>query len=534
MNILNELMRAGVLTLDQMQIVKQIANEQNQMQQNQAQQNQMHLETIKQLGFISSSILDEFICKKYNLSKVDLSKSNLDVSVAKKLDKSYCEQHCLLPFNRTKNAILIAISSEPELQVKDVLKRVYSLNLEFFLEQEHSIKEMIDRVFDEINNDCKQDSNKWANLIETAQQTESFGREMIYKLIEHAVIEKASDIHLEPQEQFVRIRLRKDGLLNPLCVFSKKQWPGLCTCLKLLSNMNISQSLLPQDGRFDCYVFGRKVDLRVSTRPVSFGENIVIRILDIAHVKLNFQELGYKQKEITQFYKIMQNTSGIFIVTGPTGSGKSTLLSTMLEELDQMHKGKVSIATIEDPIERINSNFRQTDISIYKQMTFASAFKSILRQDPDIISVSEIRDEETASLALRAAMAGRMVLTTLHTNDIFGIFDRLEDLKINKHMLIHYLCGIATQRLVRKICDECYGAGCQGCNYTQFKGRIAIAQVMLMDDATKELFLNKSVQQAKQELYAKGMQSFREQLLQAVDDKNTTYQEANRVFNLNN
>lgn len=627
-----DLKQAGILDADQLKIIS--------IEQAKTGKNDQTL--IKELGFMTQSLLQEFLAKRNNLSFVDLQKTNINKEYARLLDKEYCQKHKIILFdieqpsidnsqehdtnqianNQTGNKNLpnncisnkcisnkytannyiacIAMSEEIDIQTKDALRQKLKMPLKFFLCNENALLETLDYVFS-----LTKEIANWVDLLDEEYKCdESFATRLIYELIVHCIKEQVSDIHIEPEEFFVRIRLRKDGLLKPLCVFPKEKWPSLCVRIKMLANMDITQSLMPQDGRFDFTAFGRKVDLRISSRPIVFGENIVIRLLDTYSKAPILEELGYSKNNLMHLYKIMKQTSGVFIVTGPTGSGKSTLLFSMLTRLA---KPSVSVATIEDPVEYRYAYLRQTDINTYKNMSFANALKSILRQDPDIVAISEIRDSETALMAMRAAMTGRMLFTTLHTNDIFGIFDRLIDLGVDRRMLINHLNGVATQRLVRKVCPHCCkqkactkelserlnvracneidimrnetnthatmrnehiendydvkeqiqtdthtnpainkeyaqeakeiklveAIGCNECDYTGYKGRIAVSQVLFIDDQIKELLEKHTIAQVKKILYGDpkyNLLSLEDELRLRVCNGETTLEEAERVM----
>lgn len=503
---------------------------------------------VRELGFLSKDLLLKAISRQNNIEYIELQSTNINHTIARTLSKEYCAKHNILIFDQTDSSILIAIVQEVDLQVKDYLSRIFDKKLVFHIVDESVLMETIDYIFS-----VERNIQSWVEMLDQKDNdSESFATRLVYELLSHCVRQQVSDIHIEPEEFFVRIRLRRDGLLYPLCVFPKEKWPGLCVRIKILANMDISQSLLPQDGRFDFSACGKKVDLRVSSRPIVCGENIVIRVLDQSKGVVSLEELGYSQANLKPLNHILQQTNGVFIVTGPTGSGKSTLLFAMLMRL---HKSNVSIATIEDPVEYTYPYFRQTDLNTYKNLSCSQAIKSILRQDPDIISINEIRDSETAIMAMRAAMTGRMVLTTLHTNDIFGIFDRMSDLGVEKKLLLHHLNGIATQRLIRKVCccakfcaptldeQEMLGeykvqllpkiVGCEKCHYTGYQERFAVCQVLHMDEYVSDLFERQDVYDVKQILYNnKKLLSLKDEMRLRVQAHQTTLEEVNRVVYL--
>ncbi len=327
-----------------------------------------------------------------------------------------------------------------------------------------------------------------------------------------AVKREASDIHFEPEGAFMRLRYRIDGILSQICTLHTTYWPAICVRLKVMSNMNIAESRRPQNGRMTFYVGSREIDLRVASHPTVHGENIVVRILDKNRSLLSLDELGYSEDVICQIKKALQRPEGIFIITGPTGCGKTTSLYSMLSHISTL---QLNIMTLEEPVEYQLPLIRQSDVRDQGGMDFTEGVRSILRQDPDIILIGEIRDSSTAQMALRAAMTGHQVFSTLHTNDALGSLPRLIDLGLTRPMLAGNVMAVVAQRLVRKLCSLCkretkmspYEAillglktphrlfsskGCEICRGTGYRGRLAIAEILVFDPELDELLISTS------------------------------------------
>lgn len=467
----------------------------------------------KQSGKTQEQVLQELGLTKGNFvtseQYIDLDKICVSANAAKRIDYSYLKKTVLLPFTVTETEVLVAAHKIIDLQTKDFLQAKFDgKRVKLFLADQHKILEKL----------------ALHAQIERLPHTEQIEvNETLAQLLEACVLDKASDLHLEPYDGFTRVRVRRDGLLRQLCILSGPHWMALCVRIKLLANLDISKTMQPQDGRFDMFVLGRQIDLRVSTRPVICGENIVVRILDTTATPPSLIGLGYSDRELSVITSILDEKKGIFIVTGPTNSGKSTLLFAMLK---YMNSQSISIATVEDPIEYKEPNFRQTDISVYKSMSFAHALRCVLRQDPDIVSISEIRDDETAGIAVRAAMTGRMLLTTLHCHDIWDVFDRMEDLGVDRKLLIANLSGLAAQRLVRRVCDICQTCGCDACAYTGYNGRFAVCNILRIDQKLKTDLLTHGVNWVKD----RAKKTLAKEFLTQIQLGRTCLQEVARVY----
>jgi type II secretory ATPase GspE/PulE/Tfp pilus assembly ATPase PilB-like protein len=356
------------------------------------------------------------------------------------------------------------------------------------------------------------------------------------RMIEQAVKERASDIHLEPDENMVRIRFRIDGILRLHLTLHRSQWSALNVRLKIMAGMNIAEARLPQDGRFTLKIGGRLIDFRMATHPILYGENIVIRILDKLHSLRALEELGFDAQQVAILKRLARQPEGIVILTGPTGSGKTTTLYSLL---NYIRTRDLNIMTLEEPVEYEIKGIQQTEIKDIGGVSFAEGIRSILRQDPDIIFVGEVRDSETAQMAIRAAMTGHLVLTTLHANDSLSTIHRLDDLGLSASMLMSNLLAIVSQRLVRRLCHHCkqpegqlfIAKGCPECHMTGYKGRLAVGEVLEIDDDLETMIADaRPLPLIKQYARTKGFQDLKTQAQQLVTAGVTSLEEVQRVI----
>jgi len=325
---------------------------------------------------------------------------------------------------------------------------------------------------------------------------------LVDSIIREAVPYRASDIHIEPFEKVVKVRYRIDGDLQERAEFPINSYSAICARIEIMAGLDIAERRIPQDGRIDMVIGGKEFDFRVSSLPTMFGEKFVIRVLDKTSFRFTREDLGFTEHENVYINKMLSKPHGIILLTGPTGCGKSTTLYSFLKEVNT---SAVNIVTVEDPVEYVMHGINQTQVNAKANMTFATALRSILRQDPDIIMIGEMRDEETAEIAVRAAITGHLVFSTLHTNDATGAITRLEDMGIADYLVADALVGVIAQRLVKRLCPECRRRskttpkemqilgidepisiyrpqGCQFCNHTGYKGRIAVHEIMYMNE----------------------------------------------------
>lgn len=333
---------------------------------------------------------------------------------------------------------------------------------------------------------------------------------LVDSIIKEAVPYRASDIHIEPFEKVVKVRYRIDGDLQERAEFPASSYGAICARIKIMAGLNIAERRVPQDGRINMVIGGKEYDFRVSSLPTVFGEKFVIRVLDKTSFKFTRTDLGFTEDENTLIDKMLARPHGIILLTGPTGCGKSTTLYSFLKEVSTP---AVNVVTVEDPVEYIMAGINQTQINAKANMTFAAALRSILRQDPDVIMIGEMRDEETAEIAVRAAITGHIVFSTLHTNDAPGAITRLEDMGVADYLVADALVGVIAQRLVKRLCPECKKKGktnakemeilgidepisiyrphgCQFCNNTGYKGRIGIHEIMYMNESMRNAVIH--------------------------------------------
>jgi general secretion pathway protein E len=377
---------------------------------------------------------------------------------------------------------------------------------------------------------------------------------LVNLILSQAVKARASDIHIEPYQNRLKIRYRLDGILYDMLAPPKHIQSTLISRVKIMAGLNIAEKRLPQDGRIEIKIGDRDVDIRVSTIPIAFGERVVLRLLDKSNVVLRLSDLGMPEEALRQFYELIKSSHGILLVTGPTGSGKTT---TLYSALSTINNPDINIITIEDPIEYQIEGIGQIQVNPKINLTFANGLRSIVRQDPDVILVGEIRDLETAQIAIQSALTGHLVFSTLHTNDSASAVTRLIDMGIEPYLVTSSVIGILAQRLVRRVCDECRepympdeeslnnigltsemtsdkptyrGTGCQACLNTGYQGRTGIFELMSLDDSLKNLILKTSDSNAiKRKAVKQGMVTLRQNGVMKVLDGLTTVEEVLRV-----
>lgn len=501
--LISTLIERGILSLDQVDIALQ-----------EKKQSQISFEDcLLNLGFLSENVLAEAVASVSGYEQVDLKHILFDSSLKIQIPREAAEKFKFIPLSLEKDVLRIAIADVYNLQAIDFLyKKIQSLQkIVPLIALESDILEAIDNYYGydlSIRGLLKEIETSSTQTISQEDYVNPTIR-LVNAIILDAIKLQASDIHFEPEGVFMRLRYRIDGLLTQICTLHSSYWPAICVRLKVMAEMNIAESRHPQNGRITFFVGSREIDLRVSSHPTIHGENIVIRILDKGRSLLSLNELGYSQTVITQIKNALARPEGIFIITGPTGCGKTTSLYSMLGHISTPC---LNIMTLEEPVEYRLPLIRQSDIRDLGGMDFSEGIRSILRQDPDIILIGEIRDSPTAQMALRASMTGHQVFSTLHTNDAFGALPRLVDLGLSRIMLAGNLIAVVAQRLVRKLCPACKKEqkqkpeeiqllkavidtplfvphGCKVCRETGYRGRLAIAEVLTFDETLNELLL---------------------------------------------
>jgi len=468
---------------------------------------------------ITEDDIIESIEQQTGIKKVDLNTINFDRKAITLIPQNLCEKYTLIPFGFDNNKIKVTLSDPLNIFAIDDVAISTGFEIESFISRKDDIKKFIGIYYSsqQVNKAAMQLS---AESIKTSKSTTKTNADdmnevnsapvvkMIDYLFKNSVEMKSSDIHIEPFENEIRIRYRIDGKLQTVNTLGIESLGPLVTRMKILAGLNIAEKRIPQDGRIMVNVDGKEIDLRISVLPVVNGEKIVIRILNTGGSIISKNELGISEKNMKKLNNIIANPHGIILVTGPTGSGKSTTLYAVLKELNS---SSINIITVEDPVEFTMNGVNQVSVNEKAGLTFASGLRSILRQDPDVVMIGEIRDEETAEIATRAAITGHLVLSTLHTNDAPSSIVRLVDMGIKPYLVSTSVVGVMAQRLVRKICANCKeeydasiyekellgqavnkplilhkGNGCGYCNETGYSGRIGIYEVMEMTRQHRE------------------------------------------------
>jgi len=470
------------------------------------------------MGFITESTLGEVLTESSGVKIFDIKKTVLDPNLIRKVPKQVATRYKAVPVSMEDGAVRVAITDIYNILAIDQIRRyfprtlkivpVYSPESELLeiIDQYYGYETSISGILKEIETGISDKDKEISGEIDGYVNPTV---RLVDAILVDAIKRGASDIHLEPEGNFVRLRYRLDGKLVQVRSFHKDYWLAVVVRLKIMSSMNIAETRNPQDGRTSYFVLGRDIDFRVATHPTVFGENIVLRILDKRKSLVPLEMLGFSSDNDKLLRKLLKRPEGIIIVTGPTGSGKTTTLYSILNLINSVD---VNIMTLENPVEYQLSMIRQSDVKEDKGMDFVSGIKSLMRQDPDIIFVGEVRDEATANMAIRAAMTGHRVFTTLHTNDAVGAIPRLVDIGIPPHLLSGSLICVIAQRLLRKLCIKCreerevteeearifgvdfnekrtvfHHKGCEDCMHTGYKGRIAAQEIFPVDKGLDEL-----------------------------------------------
>lgn len=464
---------------------------------------------LTRLGFISEAALRDAMSSTSGQKSVDLSQLLVDAEALEKVPRDIALRYSMLPlaWDKENNTLLLVMADPSDLIAQDKLVQLLPPNtkFEFRLANVSDINKAVDEAYGyKLNIDGILQEIETGKVDMSALESDKAYSQptvrLVTAIITDAVKRDASDIHFEPEAEFLRVRYRIDGVLRQIRILHKSYWSAMVVRIKVIARLNIAEVRAPQDGRLSMSVRGNPVDFRVSILPTVHGENIVLRILDRKRRELTLGNIGATQSQIKLFEKLMARPEGIIIVTGPTGSGKTTTLYAMLSKINSE---AINIMTLEDPVEYPISMIRQTSIGDTIKFDYADGIRSMMRQDPDVILVGEIRDYETAEMSFRASMTGHQVYTTLHTNSVFGVIPRLADMKISPQIISGNIIGVVAQRLVRILCHHCkeeinvpdylknkmpsvnhiYKAvGCKECEWTGYKGRSAIFEILAIDD----------------------------------------------------
>ncbi len=518
------------------------------------------------LGFISEATLRDALGESLGKKSIDLSHAIVDPAALRLVPLDLAKRHRLLPldYNRTQHRMTVAIADVNDIVALDKLRSLThdDLQIETVLAGESEIARAIDQYYghelsiDGILHEIETGEIDWRSLAASSDEYSQPVVRLIDAILTDAVKRDASDVHFEPEQNFLRIRYRIDGLLRQIRALHKSYWPAMAVRIKVVSNMNIAETRAPQDGRISLNISGRLVDFRVSAQPTIHGENVVLRILDRQKGIVPLDQIGLDDTQLDQLKLMISRPEGILLVTGPTGSGKTTTLYSVLNHINE--EG-INIMTLEDPVEYPMSMIRQTSVAEAAKLDFANGVRSMMRQDPDVILVGEIRDADTAEMAFRAAMTGHQVYSTLHTNSAIGVIPRLLDIGVLPDIMAGNIIGVVAQRLVRKLCPHCkkpympeahetrllgladdappptlYRAnGCEHCEYQGYRGRQAIMELLRMDADLDELVARRAtMREMKQAAIAKGFRSLAEDGLRRVREGSTSLEEIGRVVDL--
>ena len=535
-------------------------------------------QTIIRLGYAKEELTLQCLADYFNLPYVDLDTYLIDEKIVKAIPEETARRHTLIPIFKIGNALTVAMTNPLNLLALDEVRNKVKTDVEIAIGTEKKIKKAIELHYGaaaaviesavqrmaeggagglpQEPTDYRKTYDLVAKDLPTGPMEDASATRMLDLVMMQAIRDRASDIHFEPDEKALRVRLRIDGFLYESLTLPKPIQPALTSRIKILAEMDIAETRLPQDGNFNVKLERRGFEIRVSTFPTIHGENVVLRILDQTSPLFKLEELGFSEETLNQFKQLVRKTNGIILVTGPTGSGKTTTLYALLNMINSKDK---NIITIEDPVEYRLALIRQTQINPKAGITFATGLRSILRQDPDIIMIGEIRDLETSEIAMQAALTGHLVLSTLHTNDAPEAISRLVDIGVEPYLISSCVIGVLAQRLIRTICPDCKvsyqvdpknmsdlgeeatklkepltlyrGKGCKNCKQSGFRGRSGIYELLLVNEEIKKLISERASTQVIREVAKKmgGMVPLRGDGLRKVLKGITTIEEVDRV-----
>ncbi|MBG83302.1 MAG: ATPase [Phycisphaerae bacterium] len=531
-------------------------------QQSQGGHEKLLGEVLQQIGAVSEANVLEVIAEGYGVPFVDQVARIADPRALDALPRDFIEEHRVLPMFLVRDTLTVAVSEPANLYLVEEIARISGYDIKIVAATRSDIESAIQSylpaanvfVIDDIYEDIdEQDfSIIERQVTEIADLEEVAGHGPVVKLVNYiiftAVQERASDIHIEPDHHRLRVRYRVDGRLYEKLSPPYKMHAAIASRVKIMSNLDISERRIPQDGDFNVMLEGRPIDLRVSTMPGKHGETIVIRIIDSQNNRLSMDQLGFSGDTLAAWQSIVEQPNGVVLVTGPTGSGKST---TLYSVLSMINSPEINISTIEDPIEAKIPGINQAQVNQRAGFTFASALRSMLRQDPDVLMVGEVRDGETAGIVTQAALTGHLVFSTLHTNDATSAVTRMGNLGLESYLIAATLRGVLAQRLVRKICPHCkephvpepriaealersgcqwdtlyQGGGCGRCRHTGFAGRIGIFELLVPDAGILDAIASGvTLQDLRALVEGRGFRSLRQDGLEKVCNGLTTPEE---------
>ncbi|MEW8969088.1 MAG: ATPase, T2SS/T4P/T4SS family [Mesobacillus sp.] len=473
-------------------------------------------DVLLQRGFITEQQLIEVLEFQLGIPHISLFRYPFDTKLFTLVPKEIAKRRLVIPLKKDGDKLFVAMADPMDFFTVDDLRLSTGFHIETAIATKDDILRAINKYYD--SNEGFEELLNVNNLSKEAVKEEKVNEvdspiiRLVNQLLSNATTSKASDIHIDPQETKVVIRYRIDGILRTERVLPKHMQNVLIARVKIMANLDITENRVPQDGRIKVNIDFHPVDLRVSTLPTVYGEKVVMRILDMGSTLNDIEKLGFNKHNLSRFMNMISKPNGIVLITGPTGSGKS---STLYAALNKLNSEEVNIITIEDPVEYQLEGINQIQVNQNVGMTFAAGLRSILRQDPDIIMVGEIRDKETVEVSVRASLTGHLVLSTIHTNDALSSVTRMIDIGVEPFLVASSLSGVVAQRLIRKVCRDCAeaqtptkrevdifskrgiqvetvwkGRGCSSCNMTGYRGRIAIHEVLTIDEDLRKAIMN--------------------------------------------
>ena len=539
---------------------------QEQLEEALAQQKQTHERlgaVLIEYGYITEKELIDALRNQLGIDFIDLTKTTIDPSMSRYIPKALAQEYEIVPIQVVRDNLFIAMSDPLNFMAIERARNTSRKNIVPMIASSAAVKHAINILYENVNAaeamaamraeaGIREDA-----VVESEQDATEEGPtiRLVNSIIERAMVESCSDIHIEPTEGDMQIRMRIDGRLHKVLTIPADLKDSVISRIKVMSHMNIVERRIPQDGRINMKVKGRDVDMRVNTLPTIFGEKIVIRILGKDEKMLTRQGIGMVFAEDNiKVDRLLANTSGVIMIVGPTGSGKTSTMFTLIRE---MLNESTNLVTLEDPVEYNIPGATQVQINEKVGLTFASGLRAILRQDPDIICVGEIRDGETAQIAMRAAITGHLVITTIHTEDAVTAIDRLKDMGVEPYLISAGLRGIISQRLLRRVCPHCrteyvpdqkilenspikmlpgqkfyHGKGCDQCFHTGYRGRIGAFEILLMNDELRRAITSNADKQAFRETAARtsGYVTMMQNAEKLVEEGITTVEEVERTI----
>ena len=519
-------------------------------------------------NIITEDQLLEALQMQLGIEFVDLTKVNIPTELAQAVPKNIAKQYQVVPVRVVKDELFLAMSDPLNFYAIEEVRKAVRRKVVPVLARASAVERAImvlygnegaARAIEEMRREQGAAAEQVADAFVSNQLDDGVTNaptiRLVNSILERAITERSSDIHVEPHEQELQVRMRIDGVMRDILTVPRDLQSSVISRIKIMSGMDIAERRIPQDGRFNVRIKDKDIDLRVSTLPTVYGEKIVLRLLDKSGGGASKEQIGLTGPDLEKYDKMIRCRSGVILIVGPTGSGKSTTMNTILSELNTR---EVNIVTLEDPVEYNIDGVNQVQINEKTGMTFASGLRAILRQDPDIISVGEIRDGETAEIAMRSAITGHVVISTIHTNDAVGTIERLEDIGVAPYLVSSAMRGVISQRLVRRICPNCRtaytpsdeeledlgierepgmqfykGAGCPHCFDTGFKGRIGVFEMLIIDRKIRSI-INKGGGRAEIDAMLRQSDSdfvpLRANALRLVKEGITTVSEVTRVI----